>query len=169
MPVPATTASSDYFYCPVCRSPFMHRQSFEGHIRRLLTISTSDRCFLDETNNEHQRLVAHPRYGDGSFDDRRHQFAEQFYSTVRSHFFSRQCWPNTLRAVGFCCVDFVAPIASHHAIETCRRSMSGCLVESRTNESAPRSLGGRAMLWGGQHGNSNGTAVRGGGGGGGWA
>jgi hypothetical protein len=131
--MPATSASSNCFWiCPVCKSPFMHRQSFKGHILRLRDpISISAHCFLDENNPEHQRWVSHPRYGDGSFDDRRHQFAEQFYETVRSHTSSGQCWPNSLRAVGLCCVDYVTPIASHHPIETCRRSMSGCLVESR--------------------------------------
>ena len=134
--MPASSASSNCFWiCPVCKSPFLHRQSFKGHIRRLRDpIATPAHCCLDKTNPEHQRLVSHPRYGDGSFDDRRYQFAEQFYETVRSHSSAGQCWPSSLRAVGLCIVDYVAPIVPHYSIETCRRSMSGCLVESRNSD-----------------------------------
>jgi hypothetical protein len=113
----------------------MHRESFKGHIRKLRDpLSTSAHCFLDETNPEHQRLVPHPRYGTGTFDDRRHIFAEHFYATVRSHHSSRPCWPNSLLDVRFCFVDYVAPIASHHPIETCRRSMRGCPVEWQNSD-----------------------------------
>jgi hypothetical protein len=134
--MPATTAGANCAWiCPVCKSLFMHRESFKGHIRRLRDpLSTSVHCLLDETNPEHQRLVSHPRYGTGTFDDRRRLFAEHFYATVRSHHSSRPCWPNSLLDVRFCCVDYVAPIASHHPIETCRRSMRGCPVEWRNSD-----------------------------------
>ena len=125
-----TTCSDCSWTCPVCKTPFLHRESFKGHIRRLRDpVSTSAHCFLDENNPEHQRLVSHPRYGTGTFDDRRHQFADQFYETVRSHSSSRHSSQSSHRAVGFCFVDHVAPLSTQHSIELCFRFMSGWLVE----------------------------------------
>jgi hypothetical protein len=139
-----TTCSDCSWICPVCKTPFLHRESFKGHIRRLRDpISTSAHCFLDENNPEHQRLVSHPRYGTGTFDDRRHQFAEQFYDTVRSHSSSRHSSQSSHRAVGFCFEDNVDPFAIQHSIELCFRFMSGWLVDwwlSKMRQSRWRSI-----------------------------
>jgi len=71
--------------CPVCWEPFMHRESFKGHVRKL-TIPPTDRthCFLDGTKEEHRLLLSHPRYGDGDFASRAASFALQLYECCKS-------------------------------------------------------------------------------------
>ena len=88
--------------CPVCHETFKHRESFKGHIRRLVYPSSSkSACFLDESKPEHVALVSHPRYndGDGMFPARAASFSLQLYETVKSNSTSRTTSESSHRAV----------------------------------------------------------------------
>jgi hypothetical protein len=95
-------ASAQTWICPVCHSPFKHRESFKGHIRRLAQpVSASAHCFLDESNPDHVSLVSHERYGDGDFASRAVQFTSQLYDTIKSNSSSRRSSESSHRAVRF--------------------------------------------------------------------
>ncbi len=94
------TLKPESWICPVCEQPFKHRESYKGHIRRLVLSSSSGaHCFLDSEKEAHRALVSHPRYGDGDFDSRKHNFANQLYETVKSCSTSRRSSESSYRAV----------------------------------------------------------------------
>ena len=94
--------------CPVCNQPLKHRESFKGHIRRLI-VRSSDRthCFLDIDNPAHVALLAHPRYGDGDFNARAVVFSQQLYDTVKSNSSSTRTSESSHSAVSIIFVDDV--------------------------------------------------------------
>jgi hypothetical protein len=72
--------------CPVCQKTFAHRESFKGHILRLKDPpSERSHCRLNPERPDHIALLSHSRYGNGDFQSRGSNFAQQFYETVRSN------------------------------------------------------------------------------------
>lgn len=100
---PSTASDkSQVWICPVCHEVFKHRESFKGHIRRMMFPSERPHCFLDPLSPEHVALLAHPRYGDGPFEDRASNFKSQLYSTVKSNSVSTMSSENSFTAVRSC-------------------------------------------------------------------
>ena len=121
--------------CPVCNQPLKHRESFKGHIRRLI-VPSSDRthCFLDIENPAHRALLAHPRYGDGDFNARAVVFSQQLYDTVKSNSSSTRTSESSHSAVSFIFVDDDVVVvcvvaASYSTSHIDCRSTHGCLRE----------------------------------------
>lgn len=72
--------------CPVCSATLTTRESFKGHIRRLVKpASENTHCFLDPDNAEHQAMLSHSRYGQGDFNTRATVFKTMLYETVKSN------------------------------------------------------------------------------------
>jgi len=91
--------------CPVCRTPFKHRESFKGHILRLKEpVAKRTKCFFDEENPVHVALLSHPRFGTGDFGSRAAAFSSQFYDRVRSCSNSSRSSESSFAAVSVVCL-----------------------------------------------------------------
>ena len=66
--------------CPICDEPFKHKESFKGHIRKLLTATGRSRCHLNPSDNDHIILVH--RFPGVEVQDRIAAFSREFYSQV---------------------------------------------------------------------------------------
>lgn len=77
-PPPAPSVPDVRWKCPVCLKTFMHKESFKGHIRKLVFGSSRPKCHLNPQNVEHQLLVH--RFEGATFYDRSQKFCREFYS-----------------------------------------------------------------------------------------
>ena len=66
--------------CPVCEETYKHKESFKGHIRKLLSATGRSRCHLNPHNVDH-RLLVHRFPGD-NFEQQNAAFVREFYSQV---------------------------------------------------------------------------------------
>jgi len=67
--------------CPICFKPLAHKESFAGHIRKLVHGSTRPKCHMNPADDQHQALVA--RFPGANFYERAKAFCNAFYSEVR--------------------------------------------------------------------------------------
>jgi hypothetical protein len=117
--------------CPVCRSPFKHRESFKGHILRLKEpVAKRTHCFFDAENPVHVALLSHPRFGTGDFGSRGAAFASQFYDTVRSCSSSSRSSESSHAAVSVVCLPSYCvelwQMGSQIYVTQCFRFKLGC-------------------------------------------
>lgn len=66
--------------CPVCHETLKHKESFKGHIRKLLYSSSRPKCHFNPQDVEHQLLVH--RFAGESFYGQSHAFSREFYAQV---------------------------------------------------------------------------------------
>jgi hypothetical protein len=66
--------------CPICDTPLKHKESFKGHIRKLLSASSRSRCYLNPLDTDH-RIMVH-RFPGEEVQDRIAAFSREFYSQV---------------------------------------------------------------------------------------
>jgi hypothetical protein len=66
--------------CPICDTVFKHKESFKGHIRKLLSASGRSRCHLNPLDTDH-RIMVH-RFPGEQVQDQIAAFSREFYSQV---------------------------------------------------------------------------------------
>lgn len=66
--------------CPICHKGLAHKESFRGHIRKLVYSSTRPKCHLNPADERHATLVA--RFPGATFYERAKAFCTEFYTQV---------------------------------------------------------------------------------------
>jgi hypothetical protein len=66
--------------CPICDAVLKHKESFKGHIRKLLSASGRSRCHLNPLDVDH-RIMVH-RFPGVDIQDQIAAFSREFYSQV---------------------------------------------------------------------------------------
>ena len=66
--------------CPVCEETYKHKESFKGHIRKLLYATGRSRCHLNPHNVDH-RILVH-RFPGENVQQQIAAFVREFYSQV---------------------------------------------------------------------------------------
>ena len=123
--------------CPVCSSPFRHRDSFKGHVRKLKYSSSRPKCVLSPSSAAHLALVH--RFSGDDFKSQAEVFRESFYSFVRavccaqmsegdSHAFIC-AWIDAAIA------DDFRPFPEHGLMSTSQSSTSSSSVIARSSQS----------------------------------
>ena len=68
--------------CPVCSQVLMHKESFKGHIRKLVHQSSRPGCHLNPRDEDHRLLVRH--FHGSTFCEQARNFCAEFYAQTRS-------------------------------------------------------------------------------------
>lgn len=66
--------------CPICDAVLAHKESFKGHIRKLLSASGRSRCHLNPLDVDH-RILVH-RFPGADVQEQIAAFSREFYSQV---------------------------------------------------------------------------------------
>ena len=69
--------------CPICLSQMSDRDSWKGHIRRLVQHSTRPACHLNPQDRHHLQLVQRFGLAEDMFQGKARAFAVAFYAAVR--------------------------------------------------------------------------------------
>jgi hypothetical protein len=78
--------------CPICGKVLQHKDSFRGHIRKLVHSSTRPKCHLNPSDDTHKLMVA--RFAGGNFYEKAQAFCKELNSQVK--------WSCTKRDDAYC-------------------------------------------------------------------
>ena len=123
--------------CPVCSSPFRHRDSFKGHVRKLKYSSSRPKCVLSPSSAAHLALVH--RFAGDDFKSQAEVFRESFYSFVRAVCCAQMSVGDSHALICTWCdaaiADDFRPFPEHGLMSTSQSSTSSSSAHVRSSQS----------------------------------